>query len=75
MAHFKPKLEPSVYMEPIVGAQQKPVFNSFDCPLHLRTNVICLIPAACLKHAVLLLNSVIHAADGWKRTNLQPKGN
>ncbi|KAL5469360.1 hypothetical protein EMCRGX_G030610 [Ephydatia muelleri] len=30
VAHFKPKLEPSVYMEPIVDAQQKPVFNSFD---------------------------------------------
>ena len=29
MAHFKPKLEPSVYIEPIVDAQQKHVFNSF----------------------------------------------
>ena len=76
MAHFKPKLEPSVYMEPIVDAQQKPVFNSFDCSLLLRTNVIRLIPAACLKHAVLLFISVIHAADGWKRTNLHKwKGN
>eukprot|EP00731_Ephydatia_muelleri_P015432 Em0008g1152a len=26
-------------MEPIVDAQQKPVFNNFDCPLLLRTNM------------------------------------
>ena len=63
MAHFKPKLEPSVYMEPIVDAQQKPVFNSFDSPLLLRTNVIRLIPAACLKHAVLLFIS--DSRCGW----------
>eukprot|EP00731_Ephydatia_muelleri_P016107 Em0009g531a len=36
---------------------------------------LVITPKACLKHAVLLLISVIHAADGWKRTNLQPKGN
>ncbi|KAL5500101.1 hypothetical protein EMCRGX_G011604 [Ephydatia muelleri] len=51
------------HMEPIVDAQQQLV-NSFDCPLLLRTNIIHLVPAACLKHAV----SVVHQCDsrcGW----------
>ena len=46
-----------------MDAQQQLV-NSFDCPLLLRTNVIHLVPAACLKHAV----SVVHQCDsrcGW----------
>ena len=60
MAHFKPKLEPSVYMEPIVDAQQKPVFNSFDCPLLLRTNVIRLIPVHSMCEAC---SSVAHQCD------------
>ena len=47
------------HMEPIVDAKQKRVFNSFDCPLLLRTNIIHLVPAACLKHAV----SVVHQCD------------
>ena len=47
-----------------MDAQQKPVSISFDCPLLLRTNIIRLVPAACLKHAV----SVVHQCDsrcGW----------
>ena len=47
------------HMEPIVDAQQKPVFNSFNFPLLLRTNKIRLVPAACLNHAV----SVVHQCD------------
>ena len=31
-----------------MDAQQKPVFNNFDCPLLFRTNIIRLVPAACL---------------------------
>ena len=52
-----------------MGAQQKPVFNSSDCPLLLRTNIIRLVPAACLNHAV----SVVHQCDkyehNWKNNN------
>ena len=47
-----------------MDTQQKPVFNSFDSPLLLRINIIRLVPAACLKHAV----SVVHLCDsrcGW----------
>ena len=64
MAHFKPKLEPSVYMEPIVDAQQKTCFQQLRLSSAFEdkcnSSYSCSMSEAC--------SSVAHQCDsrcGW----------
>ena len=71
MAHFKLNLEHSTrvihHMEPIVDAQQKQL--QLSSAFEDKRNPSCSCNNVSSMQSLLFI-SVLHAADGWKRTNL-----